>query len=248
MLKKISRLKKLFSVSNALLIAAIICCLAIGCGKKSDELSLPEQEIKQMEKFENREAGNTADETGNVGEKVAASSTGEFKKFYVYADQGYFKNHFIPSGWMGDFGDIKYNDSSTITPQSRRTCIRIIYTAQKKQGAGWAGIYWQEPANNWGNVKGGFDLTGSKKLTFYARGEKGGETIAEVKMGGIRGEYSDTATSSIGPIALTPEWKQYSIDLKDEDMSLVIGGFALVISSMDNPEGCTIYLDEIAYE
>ena len=188
------------------------------------------------------------DEQASVGEKAATGPSGEFKKFYVYADQGYFKNHFIPSGWMGDCADIKYNDSCTNTPQSRRTCIRVTYTAQSKSGAGWAGIYFQEPANNWGSTKGGFDLTGAKKLTFWARGENGGETIAEVKMGGIRGEFSDTATSSIGPITLTPEWQQYTIDLKDEDMSLVIGGFAFVISSMDNPNGCTFYLDEIAYE
>jgi hypothetical protein len=124
----------------------------------------------------------------------------------------------------------------------------VVYSAQKKQGAGWAGIYWQDPPNNWGNAKGGYDLTGAKKLTFYAKGEKGGEVVAEFKIGGMRGEYSDSTSVSIGPVTLTPEWKQYEIDLKNEDLSLVIGGFSFVISAMENPNGATFYLDEIIFE
>ncbi|RLD18990.1 MAG: hypothetical protein DRI36_00080 [Caldiserica bacterium] len=166
--------------------------------------------------------------------------------FYVYKDRTYRGNHYIPSGWMGDYGDIKLNENCRENPYSGKTCIKIVYTAKKSQGAGWAGIYWQNPANNWGTVKGGYDLTGSKKLVFYARGEKGGE-VAEFKMGGIQGEYSDTDMATTGPIVLSKKWRKYEIDLTGLDLSYISGGFCWVTSSQDNPEGCTIYLDEIVY-
>jgi predicted small lipoprotein YifL len=242
-------LKALATVSVVMVTCTVL--FLSGCGEKKGELNLPDQEAKQLKAAEKpvaREAEPAKAEEAIVGAKVAAGPNGEFKKFYVYADQGYFKNHFIPSGWMGDYGDIKYNDASQDKPYSRKSCIKIIYSAQKKQGAGWAGIYWQDPANNWGNLKGGYDLTGAKKLTFWARGEKGGEVITEFKVGGISGERSDSASSSVGPISLTQDWKEYTIDLKDEDLVHMIGGFSFVISSMENPEGATFYIDEIAYE
>jgi hypothetical protein len=224
-----------------------------GCGERRSELNLPEQEAKQLKAAEGKqlktsEAGPQAIAGSGATGVKPASPGGEFKKFFIYADRGYFKNHYIPSGWMGDYGDIKLNDAHPDKPYSRKSCIKVVYTAQRKQGAGWAGVYWQDPANNWGNLKGGYDLTGAKKLTFWARGDKGGEIITEFKMGGINGEHSDTASGSIGPITLGPDWKQYTIDLKDEDLSLVIGGFSFVISSMENPDGATFYLDDIAFE
>lgn len=224
-----------------ILIAAF---LVTGCGKKKDVLDLPEEEMRHLKAVE-RDAGEAPQDVS--AQKKAVSIRGG-KKFYVYADRAYFKNHYIPSGWMGDYGDIKFTDGWKENPHSRRTCIKIIYTAEKKQGAGWAGIYWQDPANNWGGVAGGYDLTGAEKLTFYARGENGGEIIAEFKMGGIQGEFSDSTSVSIGPVVLTTEWEKYTIDLRDEDLSCIIGGFCFAISGMENPEGITFYLDEIAYD
>ncbi|MFA5164840.1 MAG: hypothetical protein WC481_04690 [Candidatus Omnitrophota bacterium] len=180
----------------------------------------------------------------------------EFKKFNVYSERSARDNHYIPSGWMGDWGDIKLDTGWKDNPHSGTTCIKITYTGEQKQGAGWCGIFWQNPANNWGSKPGGFDLTGAKKLVFWARGEKGGEmisktqvgTLAEVKMGGITGEYADTDSASIGPLTLTPEWKEYSIDLTGKDLSYISGGFCFAASAADNPEGFTIYFDDIYYE
>jgi predicted small lipoprotein YifL len=239
---------KKIALASITVLALFVFLSMAGCGERKSELNLPDQETKQL-----RAAEGDPQARGEVsppGKKPASrpGASEEFKKFFVYADQGYFKNHYIPSGWMGDYGDIKFNDASPDKPYSRKNSIKIVYTAKKKQGAGWAGVYWQDPANNWGNLKGGYDLTGAKKLTFWARGDKGGEIITEFKMGGINGEHSDTASASIGPIQLTPEWKQYTIDLKDEDLSLVIGGFSFVISSVENPDGATFYMDDIAFE
>src|SRR5579864_3583172 len=101
------------------------------------------------------------------------------KLFYIYTDHRASANHFVPSGWMGDYGDIRVDDASKDDPADGKTCIRFTYTADGSQGFGWAGVYWQQPENNWGNKRGGFDLTGMKRLTFWARGAAGGEEIGE---------------------------------------------------------------------
>ena len=170
------------------------------------------------------------------------------KEFVIYRDKNSRDNHYIPSGWMGDYGDIKLNDQYTQNPQSGNTCIQFVYSAKKSQGQGWAGVYWQNPANNWGTKKGGFDLTGMNKLTFWARGEKGGEKIEKFVVGGIKGTYADTAEVSIGPIELTNDWKQYTINLSGKDLTYISGGFCWVTTSDLNPEGATFYLDEIKFE
>ena len=147
------------------------------------------------------------------------------KEFIVYKDKGVRDNHYILSGWIGDYGDIKLNDQSAENPHSGTSAIQFTYSAKKSQGQGWAGVYWQNPANNWGSKKGGFDLTGMNKLTFWARGAKGGEVIQKFVVGGIKGAYPDTATVEMGPVELTDTWKQYTINLAGKDLSYVSGGF-----------------------
>ncbi|MBI5554703.1 MAG: hypothetical protein HY920_02470 [Elusimicrobia bacterium] len=167
--------------------------------------------------------------------------------FYVYKDKGP-GNHYIPSGWMGDYGDMKISANWTDNPHSPTTCLKITYNAKGANGAGWAGIYWQQPANNWGTVNAGYDLTGAKKLTFWARGEKGTEVINEFKIGGIQGEYADTDVAGIGPVKLTTTWKQYTIDLAGKDLSRIAGGFCWATSADENPDGFVMYFDDIGYE
>ena len=179
---------------------------------------------------------------------VAGRSYAEFKRFNVYTERSARDNHYIPSGWMGDWGDIKLDTGWKDNPHSGATCIKITYTADQKQGAGWAGMYWQNPPNNWGAEPGGFDLTGATRLVFWARGAKGGEKIAEFKVGGITGEFADSGSASIGSVILPPEWNQYSIDLGKMNLSHISGGFCWAASAQDNPDGFTIYLDDIYYE
>lgn len=192
-----------------------------------------------------REA-NQSGEREPVAMKVAEN--GQFKTFTVYSDANAPDNHYTPSGWMGDFGDIKINEQSLTNPHGGSTSLHINYTGKATQGAGWAGVYWQNPSNNWGTRPGGYDLTGAKQLTFWARGEKGGERIEEFKLGGITGEYGDSDAAGIGPVVLTVEWKQYSIDLSGKDLSTISGGFCWVTNKDANPTGAQFYLDDIRYE
>ncbi|MBI4353264.1 MAG: hypothetical protein HY593_04980 [Candidatus Omnitrophica bacterium] len=189
---------------------------------------------------------------GVVGLPLLLSAAGYseevFKTFYVYSDANVKTNHYTPSGWMGDYGDLKMNERHADNPQSGASCIQVVYNGKAAQGALWAGIYWQNPPNNWGAKQGGYDLTGAKKLTFWVRGQKGGERIEEFKVGGITGEYPDSDAAGIGPIVLTADWQELTIDLEGKDLSSISGGFAWTTNVDANPEGCAFYLDEIKYE
>ncbi|MDD5504096.1 MAG: hypothetical protein PHV77_02135 [Candidatus Omnitrophica bacterium] len=171
----------------------------------------------------------------------------ETMPFFIYYDNNSQKNHFVPSGWMGDFSSIKINQSCKNSPYSGNSCIEITYTGQPSQGAGWVGVFWQNPENNWGSKDGGYNLSRAGKLTLMARGAKGGE-ILEFKTGGITGQFPDSDTVGIGPLALSNEWSEYTIDLSGAELFYISGGFVFAASRMDNPDGFVIYLDDIKYE
>ena len=159
-------------------------------------------------------------------------------------------NLFYASGWMGDWGDIKLDTASTNNPHSTPLCIKITYSAAGSQGNEWAGLYWQYPTNNWGDKTGGRDLTGVTKLTFWARGEIGGEK-GEFKVGGISGQFPDSiqpaVTTEPAVVTLSAQWQQYTIDLTGKDLSHVVGGFTWVTNTDQNPNGCTFYLDDLQF-
>src|SRR4030042_2161994 len=66
----------------------------------------------------------------------AQPATEKPKEFVVYADKNNRLNHYIPSGWMGDYGDIKLHDASMDNPHSGATCMQFVYSAKKAQGQG----------------------------------------------------------------------------------------------------------------
>lgn len=168
----------------------------------------------------------------------------------VYTEVGSKLNHYYASGYMGDYGDIKMSPRWEKSPAEGKYCIRVQYTAERKQGAGWAGVYWQDPANNWGDKKGGFNLSQYKKVTFMARGEKGGETIDKFGVGGITAQEQDgdTDNNDTGQIELTKDWKKYEIDLTNKDLTHIIGGFLWVMNADLNGNGAVFFLDEIKFE
>lgn len=172
-------------------------------------------------------------------------TAGAEESVYLY-QENYFQ-WFHASGWMGDIQDLFLNSASTENPYQGSTCVKIAYTPSHPYASVWAGIYWQYPVNNWGEREGRSILNGARTLRFYARGARGGEVI-QVKVGGMmNGEYSDSAKVE-ETFQLTDEWKEYRMTLFGADLSHIIGGFAVVFARMDNPEGATVYLDEIVYE
>ncbi len=154
---------------------------------------------------------------------------------------------FIASGYMGDIDNIEMFSSHREEPHTPPLCFMIRYTPGK---LGWAGVYWQNSPDNWGENQGiNFSERRYNKIEFWAKGETGTEII-EFKAGGInKGQYRDSFSATITPrrTPLTDHWVRYEIDLSGLDLSSIIGGFVWVASTKDNPNGVTFYLDDIKF-
>lgn len=151
---------------------------------------------------------------------------------------------YIPSGWMGDTKSMRLDLACTTMPKSGKTCLRCEFTA----GQGWGGVMWQHPAQDWGDRRGGYDLTGAKRLVFDARGESGGEEIT-FGFGGIGAEkrYHDTAKQALERTRLTAEWQTFTIKLDDmPDLTRIKTGFFWSAASGGKP--FVFYLDNIRWE
>lgn len=166
--------------------------------------------------------------------------------FYVYNNAIFppVKN-FSPSGYMGDTADVRLSGSYKNLHQDGYPCLKVSYMTEGHMG--WAGVSWQNPANNWGEFDGGYNLTKAKKLSFWARGEKGGE-IVEFKLGGTAANYPDSENLTTGELTLKSEWTQYVLDLSGADLFYISAGFGFVLKQDANPNGCTFYLDDVKYD
>jgi hypothetical protein len=170
----------------------------------------------------------------------------EAMPFYVYNNALFppVKN-FAPSGYMGDVADLKLSGSYKNLYQEGYPCLKIMYTAEGSMG--WAGVSWQNPANNWGEFDGGYNLKKAKQLSFWAKGDKGGE-IVEFKLGGTAANHPDSENLTSGPITLTNIWTQYILELDDADLFYISAGFGFTAKQDSNPKGCLFYLDDVKYE
>jgi len=185
-----------------------------------------------------------------AADNSTTSTPKKFEKLVVYKDKPS-PSHFVPSGFMPDGRCVAINDVWVDNcNEGSRSCIQVKFNRDcTATSTGWAGIYWLDPANNWGDVKGGFNLTGAKALVFWAKGEKGGEVVT-FKMGGVGmgHQYPDSDQASSEPIVLTKDWKEYSIDLTGKDLSHIGGGFAWVGTAKENQSNITFYLGNIYYK
>lgn len=198
-------------------------------------------------------------EIRNVRYEQAASQPTSDKVFYVYDDADSSHNHFTPSGRMGDCGDVRIEEVCTVKPYSGKTCMKVTYTAK---GTGphsceypppckWAGCYWQNPPNNWGEKEywknKGYNLSVYRQLVFYARAERNCNLTFLV--GGIEAPFGDSAPAAARQfVSLTTEWKKFTVPLAGYDLKHIIGGFGFVTNWDENREGTTFYLDEVKFE
>ncbi len=152
------------------------------------------------------------------------------------------KRPYIPSGWMGNVKAIRMDADCTENPRAGKTCMKFTY----EDPAGWGGVVWQDPANDWGDKPGGYDLSAARQLSFWARGREGGE---KVKFGyGILGtdkKYHDSSKAQ-RELTLTSKWQQYTFDLGEKDLSRIKSGFLWSLAGQGKP--VTFYLDDIRYK
>lgn len=109
------------------------------------------------------------------------------------------------------------------------TAIRIrLNLAESPYWAGVAipvrvGYFGKEPGN-------GINLTGAKKLIFYAKGSRGGEEI-QIKAFTSYHKYGDSADIPLSKnFILTQEWTKYKIDIdQNENLKRVISTYVKLI-------------------
>lgn len=159
---------------------------------------------------------------------------------------------------------VSINGSWTVSPRRGATALRCEFL--DIPGDNFGGFYLlngvlqgsdTSPRPNFGEVpNAGVDLSGTVRLTFWARGEKGGEQIEFFLAGVGRGDppmpFPD-ASQRHPPqetrTTLSANWQQYSIEgLSALNLSYVLGGFGWVASDAFNPGGAVFYLDDIEYE
>ena len=158
--------------------------------------------------------------------------------YAIYADG--VASTFYASGWMGNTGAMKTDDGCTENPHSGDVCLKVSYDAKDN----WAGIYWQDPPNDWGDKEGGVNLENATMLEFWARGEKGGEKV-NFFMGGIENKpFSDTGSGK-REVTLKKTWTRYRIPLDGEDLSRIKTAFGFNFGGQGKP--FAFFLDDIRY-
>lgn len=148
----------------------------------------------------------------------------------------------VPSGWMGNVNNLSLDGRNTEQVYQGEAAIKIRYVGR----SAWAGIAWQNPANNGGDKAGGYSLDGATSLSLWARGAYGGE---EVSFGvGLNDEttaYPDSAISKRKTVVLTDQWQRYTVPLSKHDLSSIKTGFVVVLKGRASP--VTVYLDNIQF-
>lgn len=160
--------------------------------------------------------------------------------FYVYKDNGDLP--YAASGYMGDYKYMDVDLSHTEDVHSGKTAIKMAYNSK----GGWFGLAFQDPANDWGDILGGYDISGAKTFSFWAKASKW-NVKARIGFGLIEKEkpFPDTA-KKIVEIELQRQWTKHTITLKKEDLSCIRSGF--VIFGGGNGSEFEIFLDDIVFE
>ncbi len=193
-------------------------------------------------------------------------------RFPVYDDVSSAGNHFhaltkFPNG----NALVTVNGSYSLEKHTGATSIRSTFTTG---GANFGGFIFQNgvlpngataPSPNFGTESNaGVDLTGATALTFWARGQQGGEVV-DFFMGGVGWNGNNVndpcVPGFVGPcpapdstpavkitVTLSTQWTQYSINLTNKDLHYVLGGFAWGVNGALNPNGAIFFLDDIQYE
>jgi hypothetical protein len=147
-------------------------------------------------------------------------------------------------------------------------CHTVIYTITPDgglpetgggTGAGWAGVVWQYPANNWGSGPGYLIPAGATTVSFWAKGATGTEVVAfgagGIGYGGIptsAAPCEDTVNGSLDKTTLSTTWTHYNIPIPNAVYAGgVISGFSWTAGSADQPTGTaevTFYIDDIEWQ
>jgi hypothetical protein len=151
---------------------------------------------------------------------------------------------FIASGFQGDPDPTVVAIPEGVTCPSRPSspvgqCVVFDYTPVLQ--AGWGGVNWQYPENNWGSLPGLCIADGAASVSFSARGNAGGEAVDFWAAGVSR------------HVVLTTEWQSVTIDVSSVDYNRtgalggVTQGFGFSMTA-GSESSYRIFIDDIRWE
>ncbi|MEM9836244.1 MAG: hypothetical protein AAF828_07065, partial [Bacteroidota bacterium] len=148
---------------------------------------------------------------------------------------------YAPSGYMGNYNAIAV-DAKHTESYSGETALKISYRARND----WYGVAFVDPANDWGDILGGYDLSEATSFSFWAKASDE-DVTAQIGFGLIKADqaFPDTDIKYL-ELKLTKKWKKYRINTKKLDLSCIRSGLVVFSSSDGFPH--TIYIDEVVFE
>ena len=160
--------------------------------------------------------------------------------FYVYKDGDDLP--YLPTAYMGNYKSISVDTHNQDDVYSGKAALKISYNEVHD----WYGLGLVDPANDWGDILGGYDISEATTFSFWAKASKKNVT-ATIGFGLIGKDktYPDTAKKSI-EVKLTTKWKKYSIKTKNLDLSCIRSGLVVFSSSFRSAQD--IYFDDVVFE
>ncbi len=160
--------------------------------------------------------------------------------FYVYKDNADLP--YVPSGYMGNYRSMDVDLGYKKDKHSGETSLKIRYEV----GYDWYGLALVDPADDWGKILGGYDISEAKTFSFWAK-TNADNIKAKIGFGLITNDqpFPDTAIKHV-EIKLTKDWKKYTIKTKRLDLSCIRSGFVLFSSGNGLPH--EIYIDDVVFE
>jgi hypothetical protein len=174
--------------------------------------------------------------------------------FDVYTDVGSGCNHFMVRARFNNSSAI--DDAYTGTVHSGATSISNTFYGTGSTWDGWSfqnGVLLSgsnQPLPNWGTYpNAGYDLSGATALTFWARGDKGGERVEFFTFAINTGAYHNSAPKRTTYVTLTNTWRLYTITLTGLDLHYIIDGFGwTAVGTQNGSQPITFYLDDIRFD
>ena len=161
------------------------------------------------------------------------------------------------AGWQGDYDGLAVDtDVSADGGCADGECLRFSYDPTGGD-VRWTGVRMQWPADNWGHVPGGLDLTGATALVFRAKATRGRPRKCFAVGGIVSGRFpsslpirywGDHDACEDAPRFDGPEgaFEDFRIELGDAELSRVISPFGVTFLADDcAAEPCAILVDDI---
>jgi hypothetical protein len=160
--------------------------------------------------------------------------------FYVYRDGE--EQPYVASAFMGNQQALSVEVQQQAEVYAGKAALKITYT----QDSDWYGVGLVDPANDWGSILGGYDLSGAKSFTFWAKASQPNVT-ATIGFGLIGGDqpFPDTDKKAL-EVELQTSWKKYVISTHLLDLSCIRSG--LTVFSSGKGSGHEIFIDEVRFE